>query len=192
MLSWAWGFLRNSYQTNGTVSMSQHFWAIPPVRLGLSGRNSRKIPERPWKRSQSVSWNSPQQYGWDAPSPIIQVIWGFQSISRILSLPVPSTNDYQNNSVKIILCNCPGAITGFLCRAPENNSPNIFSCKSPCPVRAPPGLCPGTTEITEKRGSYRMRKIIPQKFYYVIAPGALTGFSCRAPENNSKIIFSCL
>ena len=31
----------------------------------------------------------------------------------------------------------------------------------PCPVRAPP----------------------------VIAPGALTGFSCRAPENNSKVIF---
>ena len=35
-----------------------------------------------------------------------------------------------------------------------------------------------------------MRKIIPQKFYYAIAPGALTGFSRRAPENNSKIIFS--
>ena len=34
-----------------------------------------------------------------------------------------------------------------------------------------------------------MRKIIPQKLYYVIAPGALTGFSCRAPENNSKINF---
>ena len=98
-------------------------------------------------------------------------------------------NDYQNNSVKIILCNCPGAITGLLCRAPEINSPNIFSCKSPCPVRPPPRLCPGTTEITEKRGSYRMRKIIPQKFYYVVAPGALTGFSCRAPENNSKIFF---
>ena len=47
-------------------------------------------------------------------------------------------NDYQNNSVKIILCNCPGAITAFSCRAPENNSPNILSCKSPCPVRAPP------------------------------------------------------
>ena len=91
-------------------------------------------------------------------------------------------NDYQNYSVKIILCNCPGAITGFLCRAPENNSPNIFSCKSPCPVRAPPGLCPGTTEITEKRGSYRMRQIISQKFYCIIAPGALTGFSCRAPR----------
>ena len=89
----------------------------------------------------------------------------------------------------MILCNCPGAITGFLCRAPENNPPNILSCKSPCPVRAPPGLCPRTTEITEKRRSYRMRKIIPQKSYYVIAPGALTGFSCRAPENNSKIIF---
>ena len=98
-------------------------------------------------------------------------------------------NDYQNNSAKIILCNCPGAITGFLCRAPENNSPNIFSCKSPCPVRAPPGLCPGAAEITERRGSYRMRKIIPQKCHYVIAPGALTGFSRRAPENDSKIIF---
>ena len=34
-----------------------------------------------------------------------------------------------------------------------------------------------------------MRKIIPQKFYYVIAPRVLTGFSCRTPENNSKIIF---
>ena len=73
-------------------------------------------------------------------------------------------NDYQNNSVNIFSCNCPGAITGFSCRAPENNSPKIVSCMGPCPVRAPP----------------------------VIAPGALTGFSCRAPENNSKIIFSCL
>ena len=49
-------------------------WATPPVRLGLSGRNSGKIPERPRKRSQSVSWNSPREYGWDAPSPIIQGI----------------------------------------------------------------------------------------------------------------------
>ena len=73
-------------------------------------------------------------------------------------------NDYQNNSINIFSCNCPGAITGFSCRAPENNSPKIVSCMGPCPVRAPT----------------------------VIAPGALTGFSCRAPENNSKIIFSCL
>ena len=112
--------------------------------------------------------------------------------SSFISLHPLRRDDYQNNSVNIILCNCPGAITGFLCRAPENNSPNFFSCKSPSPVRAPPGLCPGTTEITERRGSYRIRKIIPQKFYYVIAPGALTGFSCRAPENNSKINLSCL
>ena len=70
-------------------------------------------------------------------------------------------NDYQNNSINIFSCNCPGAITGFSCRAPENNSPKKVSCMGPCPVRAPP----------------------------VIAPGALTGFSCRAPENNSKIIF---
>ena len=33
--------------------------AIPPARLRLSGRNSGKIPERPRKRSQSASWNSP-------------------------------------------------------------------------------------------------------------------------------------
>ena len=64
------------------------FWAIPPVRLGLSGRNSGKTPERPRKRSQSISWNSRREYGWDAPSPIIQGIWGVQSISRIISPPV--------------------------------------------------------------------------------------------------------
>ena len=45
-------------------------WATPPIRLGLSG----KIPERPRKRSQSVSWNSPREYGWDPPSPTIQGI----------------------------------------------------------------------------------------------------------------------
>ena len=49
-------------------------WATPPVRLGLSRRNSGKIPERPRKHSQSVSWNSPREYGWDAPNAIIQGI----------------------------------------------------------------------------------------------------------------------
>ena len=100
-------------------------------------------------------------------------------------------NDYQNDSVKIILCNCPGAITGFLCRAPENNSPNIFSCKSPCPVRAhpPPRSLSRNHRDTERRGSYRIRKIIPQKFYYVIAPGALTGFCCRALKIIRRSIF---
>ena len=63
-------------------------WARPPVRLGLSGRNCGKIPERLRKRSQSVSWNFPREYGWDAPNPRIQGIWGFQSVSRILSPPV--------------------------------------------------------------------------------------------------------
>ena len=46
----------------------------PPVRLGLSRRNSGQIPERPRKRSQSVSWNSPREYAWDPSSPIIQGI----------------------------------------------------------------------------------------------------------------------
>ena len=61
---------------------------MPAVRLGLSGRISGKVPERPRKRSQSVSWNFPREYGWDAPKPVIQGIWGFQSVSRILSPPV--------------------------------------------------------------------------------------------------------
>ena len=46
-------------------------------------KNSGKTPER----SQSVSRTSPREYGWDAPNPIIQGIWGFQSISRIISPP---------------------------------------------------------------------------------------------------------
>ena len=57
-----------------TPSIKAFDWAMPPVRLGLSGRNSRKIPERPRKRSQSVSWNFPREYGWDAPNPLIQGI----------------------------------------------------------------------------------------------------------------------
>ena len=59
---------------NSFLSHASHCWATPPVRLGLSGRNSGKIPERPRKRSQSVSWNSRREYGWDAPNPIIQGI----------------------------------------------------------------------------------------------------------------------
>ena len=47
------------------------------------------------------------------------------------SLSYLRRNDYQNNSAKIILCNWPGAITGFLCRAPENKSPNIFLVGAP-------------------------------------------------------------
>ena len=44
-----------------------------------------ETPERPRKLSQSVSWNSPREYGWDPPNPIIQGFARFQSISRILS-----------------------------------------------------------------------------------------------------------
>ena len=76
-------YLNNS--RNHLQSINWILWAIPPVRLGLSGRNSGRIPERPRKRSQSVSWNFPREYGWDAPNPLIQGIWGFQSVSRILS-----------------------------------------------------------------------------------------------------------
>ena len=40
-----------------------------------------------------------------------------------------------------------------------------------------------------ERGYYSTQKIIN---CYVIDPRAITGFSCRAPENNLKMIFSCL
>ena len=42
-------------------------------------RFPEEIPEKFRKRSQSVSWNFPREYGWDAPNPIIQGIWGSQS-----------------------------------------------------------------------------------------------------------------
>ena len=42
------------------------YWAIPPVRLGLSGRNFGKIPETLSDRFL----NSPREYGWDFPNPI--------------------------------------------------------------------------------------------------------------------------
>ena len=66
--------------TNGGLSgpYPQYGWDFP-----------EEIPEvfreRPRKCSQSVSWNSPRKYGWDPPNPILQGIWGFRSISRILS-----------------------------------------------------------------------------------------------------------
>ena len=45
-------------QKTEQAKSSEHFLGIPPIRLGLSGRNSREIPERPRKRSQSFSWNT--------------------------------------------------------------------------------------------------------------------------------------
>ena len=65
----------NTHRLPKTKGLDKPSWAVPPVRLALSGRNSGKIPERPRrKRSQSVSWKFPREYGWDPPSPIIQGI----------------------------------------------------------------------------------------------------------------------
>ena len=54
----------------GILTTKFLLWAIPRIRLGLSGRNSGEVPGRPRKRSQSASWNWPREYGWDPPSPI--------------------------------------------------------------------------------------------------------------------------
>ena len=71
-----------------TSQKTRLFGPPPPPPPQYGWHFPKKIPERHRKRSQSVSWNSPREYGWDRPSPITQGIWGFQSISRILSPPV--------------------------------------------------------------------------------------------------------
>ena len=95
-------------------------WAIPPVRLVLSRRNSRKIPERPRKHSRSVSWNSPREYGWDPPNPIIHGIWGFQRISRTLSPPVRlgtpllSEKWFRRGPLRAVVMEFPAVLGAFL------------------------------------------------------------------------------
>ena len=59
-----------------------------PSTVGLSGRNSRKFPERARKRSQSFSLEFPREYGWDPPNATPQGIGNLQSTSRIVSLSV--------------------------------------------------------------------------------------------------------
>ena len=61
-------------EMGGEMTSGSRHGRIPPIRLGLSGRNSRRIPERPRKRSRSLSWNSPREHGWDPPDPIIRGI----------------------------------------------------------------------------------------------------------------------
>ena len=55
-----------------------------PSTAGTVRKRFRKKNGRPWNRTQSVSWNTPRKYGWEAPSPTIQSK-GVQSVSRILS-----------------------------------------------------------------------------------------------------------
>ena len=56
------------------VNICLVFWAMPPVRLGLSGRIPEKFRKDPGNALRAFSWNFPREYGWDAPNPIIQGI----------------------------------------------------------------------------------------------------------------------
>ena len=68
---WKWRELRESgVQNKG--SPNNRF-----RNTRASGRNS----ERPWKRSQSFSWKSRQEHGWEHWSPINQGIWSLQSMN---------------------------------------------------------------------------------------------------------------
>ena len=79
------------------------FWTLPfsgslpelsdlghtPSTAGTFWKKFRKNSGKTPKCSQSVSWNSPREYGWDAPNPIIKGIWRLpEHESRILSPPV--------------------------------------------------------------------------------------------------------
>ena len=120
---------------------SEIFWRNDkwPLRRSTPGsmRKNSKTAESNTKNVQSHRKQFPKSYftqsivtisrnPWENDSSII-----FFRARNVFWMCPLRRNDYQNNSVKIILCNYPGAITGYLCRAPENNSPNIFSCKSP-------------------------------------------------------------
>ena len=50
------------------------FGPYPQYGWDLPEEIPEEAPERPRKRSQSVSWDSPREYGWDTPNPIIQGI----------------------------------------------------------------------------------------------------------------------
>ena len=106
-----------------------HMWAIPPVRLGLSGRNSGNFPERPRKRSQSVSCKSSREYGWDPPKPYN---------SRHLRLPGHFQNYlpqygwgrlfFQNwfwRGLSELLMEFPAVLRAFLSQAPEARGDEI-------------------------------------------------------------------
>ena len=60
---------RTSQDTaTATFSIFRSPLGTPPVRLGTFWKKFRRKPR---KRSQSFSWNSPREYGWDPPNPMI-------------------------------------------------------------------------------------------------------------------------
>ena len=65
-------------------------WAIPPSTAGTFWKIFLKIPERPRKRSQSISWNSPREYGWDPQKT-------YNNNSRCLRLPGSLPDHFQNS-----------------------------------------------------------------------------------------------
>ena len=138
---------------------------MPPVWLGLSGRNSGKIPERPRKCSQSASWNSPQEYGWDPPSPIIQGIWRLQSISRILSPPVRLGTllffrSGSGEGLSELVMDFPAALGVFLIKIARFGGGAVHT-SPPQPQRIARFWC---TQMTRVRSSKRTSLRSPSRF----------------------------
>ena len=111
--------------SNGPQKVTDPIFVNPPPE-GLLNNATQK-------RSQSVSWNSPREYGWDPPRPIIQGIWGFQSISRILS---PSVQ------LGKLVMEFPAVLRAFLKIGPYQLAPYNRSRRTQCvavrPLRRAP------------------------------------------------------
>ena len=99
-------------------------WAIPPVRLGFSGRDSGTIPERPRKHSQSVSWNSPREYGWDPQT------LSFKAFEASRASPEFSSHQYgwgrlfsqkwfQRGPLRAVVMEFPARLRAFLSGCPK-------------------------------------------------------------------------
>ena len=129
----------------------------------------------------------------------------FLSLSLSLSIPLavllqkPSSCPSLSLSLCLSQCCFRSGVPVFQRPAAGRHHGTPHHHPEPCPRPAPRPQRLRRRGAPEKfpeyfygseRGYYSTQKIIPQKFCYVIATGVITGFSCRAPENNSKIIFS--
>ena len=106
----------------------------------------------------------------------------FQEDLISIPSPPPAETFYQNNSITIFLGKCPGTLTRKSRKSPEKNSTGIYFGKSPFLVRAP-------LSEERRRGSHQTPKIIRQEVISVAAPGALTGFFGKSPENIIRTYF---
>ena len=115
--------------------------------------------------------------GNDLETTPFQPYFVFFILERSWSSPPSPAKRLPKSFGKLLSGKCPGALTRKSRKSPENNSTGIYFRKSPFPARAP------------FSGERRRRSYQTPKFISVTAPGALTGFFGKSPENISNIFF---